>query len=536
MTVCYLDADDEITTAVARLRGAEDSSVLLVLPPGSRIGTSRINFRLLAAEAQARGRELAVATPDRGVRSLAATAGIAAYPSVAEYEAASRDPANAAVVAGTLPAEPQPEREAPRLERAAPPAFPPIPPETPVAPTAPRRQRRPLLTGLNRRTLRWAAALAVLLLLIGAGVAAAVVLPSARITVTPVTTAAGPVVLDVVADPDAPADDPANAVVRAERLQIPLEVSGRFAATGRDVALTRATGRVRFTSENTLFDVTVPSNTEVSTQSGIRFVTTDSVVVPKASFSTGRTTADAPVQAVEGGPAGNVVANTITREPATLRAALVSVNNPEPTGGGTRTETPYVSQSDYDAAMRQLTRQLNQALDPAVSARAARAEQEGELMVHPGTAARGRITPEPAAADLVGRRGSTSYELALRATGSVTAVRESDLEPLAEARLRESLDPGYTIFPGSVSVEVGQGRVDGATVRYSLQARGEQSRALDAEALLAEVKGRPVDEARRLLSRYGRVEIELWPSFVDAIPTFDPRVSLVVGPPQRGAS
>lgn len=531
MTVCYLDADDEITSAVARLREAEDASVLLVLPPGSRIGTSRINFRLLAAEAQARGRELAVATPDRGVRSLAATAGIAAYPSVAEYEAAprypaaSRDPTNAS---GLSPAESYPERDAP-------PVFPALPPEMPAPPTAARRQRRPRLTGLDRRTLRWAAALAVLLLFIGAGVAAAVVLPSARITVTPVTTAAGPVVLDVVADPDAPADDPATGTVRAERLEIPLEVGGRFAATGRDVALTRATGRVRFTSENTLFDVTVPSGTEVSTQSGIRFVTTDSVVVPKASFSTGRTTADAPVQAVEGGPSGNVAANTITREPATLRAALVSVNNPQPTGGGTRTETPFVSQSDYDAAMRQLTRELDRALDPAVSARAAR-EQDGELMVHPGTASRGRISPEPAAADLVGRRGSTSFELALRATGSVTAVRESDLEPLAETRLRESLDPGYTIFPGSVSVEVGHGRVDGATVRYSLQARAEQSRALDAAALLAEVKGRPVDEARRLLSRYGRVEIEIWPSFVDAIPTFDPRVSLVVGPPQRGAS
>jgi hypothetical protein len=522
MTVCYLDADDEITTAVARLRGAEDPSVLLVLPPGSRIGTSRINFRLLAAEAQARGRELAVATPDRGVRSLAAMAGIAAYPSVAEYEVASRDPASAV---GVPPATLQPEREAP-------PVFPALPAETPLPPTAARRWR-PRLAGLNRRTLRWAAALAVLLLLIAAGVAAAVVLPSARITVTPVTTAAGPVVLDVVADPEALADDPATGIVRADRLEIPLEVSGRFAATGRDVALTRATGRVRFTSENTLFDVTVPSNTEVSTQSGIRFVTTDSVVVPKASFSAGRTTADAPVQAVEGGPAGNVAANTITREPATLRAALVSVNNPEPTGGGTRTETPYVSQSDYDAAMRQLTRELKQALDPAVSARA---ERETELMVYPGTASRRRTTPDPVAGEVVGRRGAASFELALRATGWVTAVRESDLEPLAEARLRESLDPGYTIFPGSVTVEVGQGRVDGATVRYSLQARGEQSRALDAGALLAEVKGRPVDEARRLLSRYGRVEIEIWPSFVDAIPTFDPRVSLVVGPPQRPAS
>ena len=52
MSVCYLDVQDEITDAVARLRAASDGRVIVVLPPGSRIGTSRINFRLLLREAE----------------------------------------------------------------------------------------------------------------------------------------------------------------------------------------------------------------------------------------------------------------------------------------------------------------------------------------------------------------------------------------------------------------------------------------------------------------------------------------------------
>ena len=54
MTIWYLDNDDEITDAVARLRGTDAEQVVFVVPPGSRIATGRINFKLLAREAAAR--------------------------------------------------------------------------------------------------------------------------------------------------------------------------------------------------------------------------------------------------------------------------------------------------------------------------------------------------------------------------------------------------------------------------------------------------------------------------------------------------
>ena len=91
MTIAYLDPDDEITNAVARLRASKDVRVALVLPTGSRIATSRINFRLLAHEALAHTRRLAIVASEPGVRAVAISAGLPAYATVVEYEAALQE-------------------------------------------------------------------------------------------------------------------------------------------------------------------------------------------------------------------------------------------------------------------------------------------------------------------------------------------------------------------------------------------------------------------------------------------------------------
>ena len=85
MAIFYLDIDDEITSAAARIRGTRDLAVVLVLPAGSRIATSRINFRLLAREAQQRSRRLAIVAPEASTRALAAAAGLPVFGSTQEY-------------------------------------------------------------------------------------------------------------------------------------------------------------------------------------------------------------------------------------------------------------------------------------------------------------------------------------------------------------------------------------------------------------------------------------------------------------------
>jgi hypothetical protein len=87
--ILYLDIDDEITTAANRVREADAIRIAIVLPFGSRVATSRINFRLLSRDATLNGKRLAIVASDAATRALAASAGLPIFSTVAEYESAN---------------------------------------------------------------------------------------------------------------------------------------------------------------------------------------------------------------------------------------------------------------------------------------------------------------------------------------------------------------------------------------------------------------------------------------------------------------
>src|SRR5687767_12255190 len=88
VTTCYLEPDDEITGAIARLRAVTDGEAVIIVPAGSRIATSRINFKLLAREANERRLNVVAVSDEPAVRALAISAGLPAYDSLAGAEQA----------------------------------------------------------------------------------------------------------------------------------------------------------------------------------------------------------------------------------------------------------------------------------------------------------------------------------------------------------------------------------------------------------------------------------------------------------------
>ena len=144
--ILYVDVDDEITSAAARIRRSEGSRVVLVLPYGSKVATSRINFRLLARDALIHEKRLSIVAPDGATRALAASAGLPVFATVAEYEGSlddgERARAGGAAAAGPpgWPAPPGPSPSQRRVRRRRPTHPPrtwrPSPPE----PTPPMRR------------------------------------------------------------------------------------------------------------------------------------------------------------------------------------------------------------------------------------------------------------------------------------------------------------------------------------------------------------------------------------------------------------
>jgi len=88
MAIYYIDIDDEITSAAAKIRDSSDTRLALVVQGGSRVATSRINFLLLARESRRHGQRLAIIAADPSVRSLAQAAGLPVFSAVSDYQRA----------------------------------------------------------------------------------------------------------------------------------------------------------------------------------------------------------------------------------------------------------------------------------------------------------------------------------------------------------------------------------------------------------------------------------------------------------------
>jgi hypothetical protein len=519
--ICYLDVDDEITSAAARIRALEDERIALVLPLGSRLATSRINFRLLAREAETRGRRIEIVTNDASARALAASAGLPTHVSVAAFEAGS----------APVRATEAPVAETPTAARPAPPVEDSPTIAMPVI-RVPAERSAPVPQVGRRPPARRGPVVAAILLLVGliaaGGTVAYLLLPSAEIVLVPATNTIGPINLQVTAQAGVSRPDPVNLLVPATRFTFDLEVADTFPATGLNVVETAATGEVTFENCDTGGAVTIPEGSIVSTDGGVRFRTGARITIKRAHvFPFGCEAETVGVDAVEPGESGNVAAGRIDRIPEGFDPVVLRVANQQPTAGGTHTETPFVQQADVDAALIALDNALVAAFDEEIAG--ATGVPEGtRLFVE--TKAIGTASPSVDPASLVGFE-ATEFELGLGAQGAVMGVDPGPVETLADARIRTAVDDGFRLVEDSIDIQVGDPIVVGSSIAFPVTVVAAEIREIDAAALLGEVRGLGLPQARTVLRAFGEIEITVWPDWVTTIPTSPGRATLTIAEP-----
>jgi len=537
--IVYLDIDDEITSAAARLRALEERRIALVLPPGSRLATSRINFRLLAREAEARSKTLEIVTGDPSARALAASAGLPTHVSVAAFEAHSAGGSGGGPggAAAASPGEGPPtdveggptgsSAESPTIALISVPTI-----AYPKAATPPARVgRRPAPRSQGRRL---AVFLVIVAVLAGAGVAGFELLPSAAISLVPTTDRIGPMQFSVTAQPGVTRPDPVGLLVPATQFTFDLDASDNFLATGVLVTETMATGEVTFSSLNTGNSNVIGAGSIVKTESGTEFRTIGSVTLPPAQigivdgkFVIIPSTRKVGIEAVASGESGNVAAGAIVVVPEGENSLRTIVKNDAPTTGGSRTESPQVQQIDVDTALLELGAAISASFDERI---AGATEVPTGTTLFPETKVLGPSTPDPDPVTLVGAEVG-QFEMSLRAQGSVLGVDPGPVSAIAEARLRAAVDEGFRLDEASVTITVGDPIVAGSVVTFPVSVRATQTREVDAAALLAKVRGLGLPQARTVLGDYGEVTISVWPDWVTTIPDSESRVTFTVVPP-----
>ena len=534
MAIYYIDVDDEITAAAARIRDSSDTRIALVIQGGSRVATSRINFRLLAREARHHGRRLAIIATDPSARSLAQAAGLPLYATVAEYQKAEPPQpvgGGAAGIGSTWDAldelaETVDKGASGRAARLA------------GAGGSTRGGGTPqpkVRTGRRFGLSRWLAAAVVAALVVG-GFGAFLLLPNATVVLTLKEEPLGPLNLTVNVDPAVMASNDSTLTVPGVSKEFTGQAAGTFDATGQNVAETAAAGTVTFTSGNTGVAVTIPAGTQVETAAKVAFTTSAAVTVPKATL-VGLTvtpgTADVAVAAVKKGTSGNVAAGAIVNVPPWLATALVvadQVTNKKATGGGTHTVTPFVQQSDIDAAEASLAGQI----DSSVRAKMTEPEAvSAGLELFAKTAHMGDPTYDPDPATLLNQERA-SFDLAATGTATATAANLATVRSLAERKIRARVGDGHALVEGSVVVTLGSPAAVGAVISVPVVATGLQAATVDVDQLRAAIKGKTVEEAKSYLSKYGDAEVSISPFWVSTISGFDFRIDVrVIAPTAR---
>ena len=536
--VVYLDVDDEITSAAARMRRTEAERIAFVLPYGSRLATSRINFRLLAREAATRGKRLEIVAADASARALAGSAGLPVFASVAALEAGD------AGVPGTDAAGGRAGLAAGAVAAAGATGEAPTSPDgTAMRVIAVPRAPEPIPTVGRRRTpIRnrnaAIAALVVLALIVAGALGAFLYLPSATIVLTPTAETLGPVQLVVQASTDVTAPDSTTLTVPARTFSFPAAATATFTTTGKKVTDTKATGSVTFSNFDTGGSNRIAAGSIVSTGTGVQFVTVADVTLPPATFdffppfSVHPSTTSVGVQAVVSGPTGNVGSNTITIVPKGENKNTTKVTNPDPTTGGAHDESPQISQQDVDAALAQLQTLLKNDLD--VKVREAQGLPPGTL-TFPDTENVGTPVPSVDPTTLVGQQVAT-FDLGLTTTGTVLGVDPAPVTSVSEQRLASQVGDGWQLQAGSTHIDVGQPSVANGVVSFPVTASATRTRIVDHDALVSAIKGLALAQARARLETFGQVHITLWPDWVTTIPGNADRISLTIAPPAPAPS
>lgn len=508
--IVYLEADDEITSVVRRVRGAETGRVIVVAPGRSRATSSAVALRLLARAGEEEGREVAV-VGDALTRSLATEAGLAAYVTLADARraepAATSEPtevhhAAIHVVRGGDETVATPALVAEEATRPVPVAR----------PTERPRRRRPIVVAA-------AIALAVILAL---GLAGAAVLPSATVTIDPLTEPIGPVSYAIE-------------VPQPERLSGTAEATATVTATGEYDILEPATGAVVLFNWSA-FDQAIAAGTLVAAGDQA-FETQADVVVGRGSLTSQGTIqageATVGVVAAAAGPAGNVAdaaIDTVLSQDADARLqgfpenGQQRVTNPEATSGGVDEAGVRFTRADVTAAVDALTTNLRDQAANAVP------EAPDVILVQADLA-------EPTiegADDLAGTRDQPEARIEGTLAWEAWTVDRTSVTEAARSRFLDDgnvVPDGHALHPDSVEVMVEGATFDDEVLVIDVTATGRSAAQIDAGEVVRRIGGLSSDEAEAALEDLGTANVELWPGWVGSVPSMAWRIEVRVAEP-----
>ena len=491
--IITLESHDDLISVRDRLSWAKTPRILLVVPKYEKVTLRQVDLKVLQRHASSLGAQLGLVTRTRHVREDAEALNIPVFESAGEAQRV---------------AWPQAPRK--RLPR-----------HTPSAPDRSLREKR---EQVSVREEAWRSHPVVRVGMFAVGVASVLVLvalfiPRAQVTLKPVSKTQD-IVLPVIASKSVDSVFITGSVPAREK-RIVLEGAQTVVVTGEGVIpQSKAKGVVEFRNL-TQQAVTIPASAVVSA-ANIRFVTTDEGVL---DAGVGKKI-ELPIEAIEGGLAGNLDPETINAIEGRLGLSL-SVTNLEPTSGGR--ELASVQASDADRT--RVKNSLMKILDDRAREKFLDEVNSGDILFE-NTMAVSQILSEeydpPAGA------AGTKLTLTLQVEYSILYTPASDLTELASLALNASIPSGFSSVSDAVTIKAVTTPLlneDDGSARWTMRAERKINQFVDPALVTQLIQGLGSGAAQSRLEETlplaSSPEIKLSPSWWPWVPIVPFRIEVV---------
>jgi hypothetical protein len=312
--------------------------------------------------------------------------------------------------------------------------------------------------------------------------------------------------------------------VPAQPLSATITTKVTGTATGSRTEDIKATGTVHFLNQTT-DDITIPKGTVVQTSTGadrVQFMTTETKNLPRSVIvfvTVVPGTADIAVEAVIGGPNGNVGPNRIV----VSNNFRYQVSNPAATSGGDTKKIPVVKAEDYTAATTKANVDRSLADEANNQKLRWKSQLAGDAVIYVGVPS---LTSQGSLTDAVGKEVAT-FDVPVTATVQGFAVAGDQPTKAAVERYRTMASTGNVLDERTAQFNATATVADNG-VTWKITASGTQSPQLDAARIRGALAGRTPVEARAVLEAQGlRVtDLRISPIWWPRMPLLDVRIAV----------
>ena len=491
--IITLESHDDLISVRDRLSWAKTPRILLVWPKYEKVTLRQVDLKVLQRHAASLGAQLGLVTRARQVRADAEALGIPVFESAGQAQRVAW----------------------PKVRRKK------LPHRLPSASAKSLREKQ---EQVQVKEEAWRAHPVTRIFALAIGVLSvlalvALFIPRAQVILKPVTQTQS-IVISVNANPAVKSVFITGSVPIYEK-RIIVDGAQTVVVTGEGIVpQSKAKSVVEFRNL-TQQAVTIPMGTVVQTSDTIRFVTTEDGEV---AAGVGKKI-EVPIEAQEGGNAGNLEAETINAIEGRLGLSL-SVTNPEPTTGGRELSSVQASDADRTRVKDLLMKDLEKRARENI----AKELKSGDLLFDNTLIVSQTLSEKydpPAGA------AGTKLTLTMQLEFSVQYAATSDLTELAMLAMNAVLPSGFRAAPGAVTVKpVTNPFIAGdKSLHWTMRAERVIAQSFDTAEVTQLVLGYGVKKAQANLDKnlplVTSPEIQLSPAWWPLVPLLPFRVEVV---------